>query len=230
MPTPARIFISTVIGVGAVTLVTALLRPWGTEPARFACLMLLALAGGSLKVRLPGITGNISLSFVFVLLGIAVLTLPQTLAIACAATVAQCLCHTTRRQRAVQVSFNVAVVVISAAIAYQGPRLLIPPDTMSSFVVALILAAILYFVSNTLLVSTVLALLEGGSIRSLWMQCHLWSFPYYILGTAVVGLAAVSMRAIGWQRSLLVLPAMYLVYLAYGYTVARLAPSAIQDA
>jgi hypothetical protein len=63
-----------------------------------------------------------------------------------------------------------------------------------------------------------------GHLRKLWRDCYFWSFPYYLVGSAIAGLVTVSSRAIGWHGSLLVLPLMYLVYTFYRLYLERVAP------
>jgi hypothetical protein len=229
MPNHARSYISGVIAAGAFSILAGLLQPWADDPVRFACIALLALAGGSLRVKIPGLTGNISLSFVFVLLGVAVLNFPETLAIACTATAIQCLLKTTRRQTPVQVVFNIAAVALSTTVAYWGPRVVIAPEHVSYLLATLTISATLYFTANTLLVSTVLALINRQRVRSVWVQCHLWSFPYYVIGAGVAALAALGTQSVGWKPSMVMLPAMYLVYLSYRHIVDRLAPVAVAE-
>jgi Ca2+/Na+ antiporter len=94
----------------------------------------------------------------------------------------------------------------------------------------LALAACVFFLSNTLLISGVLCLLEGKPLNKIWQQCYLWSFPYYLVGSAIAGLVTVSSRAIGWRGALLVLPLMYLVYTFYRLYLARVAPEPDQFA
>ena len=46
---------------------------------KFACYLVAALLASSLKVSLPGIEGTLSVNFLFTLLGILELSLPETL-------------------------------------------------------------------------------------------------------------------------------------------------------
>src|SRR5262249_29182926 len=89
----------------------------------------------------------------------------------------------------------------------------------------LALSACVFFASNTLLISSVLCLLEGKPLRKIWQQYYLWSFPYYLVGSAIAGLVTVSSRAVGWRGSLLVLPLMYLVYTFYRLYLEPVAPA-----
>ena len=87
----------------------------------------------------------------------------------------------------------------------------------------LVLAACIYFLSNTMLVSGVLCLIDGKPFTKVWQQCYFWTFPYYLVGSAVAGVVTVSSHAVGWQASLLVLPLMYLVYTFYRLYLERVA-------
>ena len=60
-----------------------------SDPVKFACYLVAALLASSLKVSLPGIEGTLSVNFLFTLLGILELSLPETLLIGSASTLAQ---------------------------------------------------------------------------------------------------------------------------------------------
>ena len=58
------------------------------------------------------------------------------------------------------------------------------------------------FVVNTLLVSRVLALLQGKSLSQTCGQWYLWSFPYYLVGAAVAGLMTATASRTDWLSAL----------------------------
>jgi diguanylate cyclase (GGDEF)-like protein/putative nucleotidyltransferase with HDIG domain len=86
----------------------------------------------------------------------------------------------------------------------------------------LMVAALVFFLANTLPISLVIALTEGKSSRRVWSECYFWSFPYYLVGAAAVGLVGLVNRKAGWQTSLLVLPLIYWVYRSYRLYLGRL--------
>jgi diguanylate cyclase (GGDEF)-like protein/putative nucleotidyltransferase with HDIG domain len=55
-----------------------------------------------------------------------------------------------------------------------------------------------------------------------WSECYFWSFPYYLVGAAAVGLVGIVNRTAGWETSLLVLPLIYWVYRSYRLYLGRL--------
>ncbi|MGC1372927.1 MAG: HD domain-containing phosphohydrolase, partial [Candidatus Sulfotelmatobacter sp.] len=88
--------------------------------------------------------------------------------------------------------------------------------------ILLLLAALVFFLANTLPVSIVISLTENKKARKVWSECYFWSFPYYLVGAAAVGLVGIINRRAGWQTSLLVLPLIYWVYRSYRLYLGRL--------
>ena len=88
--------------------------------------------------------------------------------------------------------------------------------------ILLMVSALVFFFANTLPISMVIALTEGKSSRRVWSECYFWSFPYYLVGAAAVGLVGIINRSAGWQTSLLVLPLIYWVYRSYRLYLGRL--------
>jgi len=225
MPKNAKIYIALIITLGFALLAGCLVfRAEFPDLPRYFSYLLLAVLASTMKVRLPGITGTMSVNFLFVLIGIADFTLAETLTMGCLAILTQCLWRTKSTPGPVQVVFNVAALAVSIAAAYQVSHYAMALARAESLSAMLALAACVYFLSNTLLISGVLCLLEGKSLSKIWQQCYLWSFPYYLVGSAIAGLVTVSSRAIGWQGSLLALPLMYLVYTFYRLYLARVVP------
>jgi hypothetical protein len=225
MPTKAKLFIGITIAAGTLFLVGCFGRPnnFADLPIYISCFAL-ALLSSALKVRLPGITGNISTNFLFVLIAITMFSLTETVVLASAACLVQCLWKTKRRPKTVQVLFNVSVLVLSSGVSYQISHRLAGKSN-ANLPVLLALAACLYFTINSFLISGVLSIVDNKLLMQVWHQCYLWSFPYYLAGAAVAGLLVVSSRNVGWATSLLILPIMYLVYVFYSMCVERLGES-----
>ena len=198
-----------------MVLVTSLLHWHVNDPLKFSCYLLIGVLAATMKVRLPGVDGTMSVHFLFVLLGIMELSLPETLVIGCAAAAVQSLWKLKRQPELVKVVFNVfgmtanAVWLTYLAYTYAAPFL------RSGRPVLLVVAAGAYFLSNTVPVSVVIVLAEGRSLRQIWKDTYFWSFPYYLVGAALVGGIDFANQHAGWQSSLLILPVMYLIYSYY---------------
>jgi putative nucleotidyltransferase with HDIG domain len=191
-----------------------------TDTLKFLCYMLAALLASPLKVSLP--SGTLSVNFLFTLLGILEMSLPQTLLIGLVSTLGQFFWKPSRRLRPVQLLFNVSQVTVSGATAYAAYHF------VSTFVLhqpgplALVVAAVTHFAVNTLATSTIIGLTENKPFSKIWTDSYLWSFPYYMVGGAVAGLVSFLNRHIGWQSSLLVLPPIYLMYRSYRLYLEKL--------
>ena len=221
----ATIFITLTIVVGSLFIVDSLtLHRDFANVDDYAICFVLALLASTFKVRLPGLTGTISASFLFILIATAIFTFSETVLLAGSASIVQSLWKTKRTPKAVQVAFNAAVLSISRSLAYRLARVPVIDDR--GMIVLLGLAACVYFTANTFLVSGVLSLIGNKSVLHVWRQCHLWSFPYYAVGALIASLVVASTRTVGWLTSLLILPLMYLVYVFYRNCVEHLTQSA----
>jgi len=85
----------------------------------------------------------------------------------------------------------------------------------------MVLGACVYVVLNTGLVSLVVSLAEGRSLREVWSSCYEWTFPYFLVGAAVAGLASGGGHSTNLGVTLLVVPAMYFVYVYYRMHIIR---------
>jgi hypothetical protein len=219
----AKIFIGMTIASGGA-LVAACLAGEGatTHSSAYFAYCLLALLASALKVRLPGITGTMSVNFLFILVAVAVFSFSETILLAALACVVQCLWKARRRPRLLQLSFNVAALALSSGLSYRLSHLLTRSNKVS-LALLLTTGACIYYTANTLLISGVLSLVEGKPLFALWKQCYMWSFVYYLAGAAIAGLVVTTGEVAGWVMSLPILPSMYLVYVFYRLTVERLA-------
>src|ERR1700728_3673584 len=207
---------------GTAVLVYSLWHWQSADLTRFFCYLAVALLASVLKVQLPGIDGTMSVNLLFILMGVMELSLAETLVIGCAATLLQSIWHLGKRLDPVKVIFNVAGMMANAsALTYVSYHWLAVRGGGNKPIL-LMVAALVFFFANTLPISLVIALTEGKSARKVWAECYFWSFPYYLVGAAAVGLVGGVNRQAGWATSLLVLPLIYWGYRSYRLYLGRL--------
>jgi diguanylate cyclase (GGDEF)-like protein/putative nucleotidyltransferase with HDIG domain len=68
----------------------------------------------------------------------------------------------------------------------------------------------------------VVALTESKSLRTVWREYYLWTFPYYIVGGGIAGGISACTRRFGWETSVLALPMVYVVFRSYRLYLGRL--------
>src|SRR5208282_2861238 len=222
MSTRTKLFVGITVSLGVAVLCSALWHWQSADQTRFVCYLAVAVLASSLKVQLPGIDGTMSVNFLFILLGVMELSLPETLAIGCTATLVQSVWHARNRLDPVKVLFNVFGMMANAsALCYISYHWL-DGRVGNNKPILLMVAALVFFLANTLPISVVIALTENKSSRKVWKECYFWSFPYYLVGAAAVGLVGIINQRAGWQTSLLVLPVIYWVYRSYRLYLGRL--------
>jgi len=85
----AKLLISLVVAAGTGVLLYGAIHPTSKNIAQFICYLLIAILASRLKVNLPGITGTMSVNFLFILLGILELSFTETLVLGTAAIMVQ---------------------------------------------------------------------------------------------------------------------------------------------
>src|SRR4029077_16065981 len=201
-----KAFVGVMASIGAVSLLSALWHWQSADLARFVCYLAVAVLASGLKVQLPGIDGTMSVNFLFILLGVMELSLPETLVIGCSARLVQSVWQARNRVDPVKVLFNVVGMMATASsLTYMTYHWLAARFGISKPIL-LMLAALVFFLANTLPISGVIALTENKASRKVWCESYFWSFPYFLVGAAAVGLVGIVNRQAGWETSLLVLP------------------------
>jgi diguanylate cyclase (GGDEF)-like protein/putative nucleotidyltransferase with HDIG domain len=216
----AKVFISLVVLSGTCVLLQGALRPTSNNIAKFICYLLVAVLASRLKVNLPGITGTMSVNFLFILLGLLELSFSETLVLGTAAILVQCVYRD--RPSAIQVTFNICASALSIAAAYLVYHLTVFHWGSDNHRLLLIVAAITYFVANTGSIAIVISLTENKPLRKIWVECYFWSFPYYLVGAGVVGGINWFNNKFDWETSLLIVPMVYLIYRSYRLYLGKL--------
>ncbi len=230
MPTLAKAYIAMIaaIAAGVLALVTS---RWNPQNLRnFVVFFALAMLASAMKVRLPGFKTTISSNFAFILAGIALFSFGETVLIGLGGALVQSLWKTQTRPKLVQVLFNAACLTVCTAAAFWTSHNVPALLGLNSMAAMMVLGACVYVALNTGLVSMVISLAEGRPLRELWSSCYEWTFPYFVLGAAVAGLASAAGRGTNLGVALLVVPLMYFVYVYYRMHIMRAVREEIADA
>ena len=219
MPLKARIYISVILLLGGLALYRGIF-PWQSGNLfRFALYVIVAVIGSGLKVSLPGIKGSVSFSFLFVLISIVQLSLPETLVIVGAAAIWQGYWHA--KPTPVQVAFNLSSNFVAASLAYLTFHAKVW-ETVPVGAPVHLAAAVVFFIANTLPVAAVIALTEGKKVRNVWTENYLRTFPYYLVGASIAGFFSwLSIKA-GWEAALLLVPVVVILFRGYRLYVRQL--------
>jgi hypothetical protein len=210
LPLAARIYVTGVMVAGLVVLLLCLPLARFDQPLLFAGLFVLSSLSTALKITLPLTTGGSTMSVSYAVDFAALLLLGphDTMLIAAAGALSQCVLKSRERNPLHQTVFSIAVLVITvqgaglAASWLGGATSVMSPQALARPLVGV---ATTYFILNTGLVATAIALSTRQPILSIWHNNFLWSAPSYFVGAGSAAVAASLMETAGYW----IAPLMY---------------------
>ena len=170
---------------------------------RFGVLFVLASVTARLKVKLPGLTGNMAVNLPFLLIAVVQLSMLEALLVALPACALQCFPKGGGQPKLVQVIFNLSTMGVAVAVASLIGK---------HFALA---GAAGFFLAQTVSVACIIRFTEGGAIHKIWSAIAHYSFPFYVLSAGVTAIATSSTSQFAWQVPLVALPVFYAIYRSY---------------
>jgi diguanylate cyclase (GGDEF)-like protein/putative nucleotidyltransferase with HDIG domain len=219
----ARLFIALTAAAGIGFMVQAGMQWESTGTARFLFYVTAALLASTLTVRLPGVSATRWLSSLLVIVGLLELSYSETMIMACAATLVQNFWESKRKLPPGHTLFNLCnVTAVAVGLTYcsylASGRFVLYSSTLT-----LTIAASVYFVSTTAIPVILNRLTQRDSdSQQSAPDWYFWTFPYYLVGTAVAGILELVNRQMSWQLALLALPVLYATHRSYRMYLNRL--------
>src|ERR1700731_5510881 len=146
LPIGAKAFIGLVIAAGMAALLEGAIHQSSKNIAEFICYLGIAILASRLRVILPGVTGTMSVNFLFILVGIAELSYSEALTLGAVSMLAQSLYPA--RPTAIQLTFNVCAGSLSTALGYFVYHNPFCNELISNRPLLLCVTATVYFVVN----------------------------------------------------------------------------------
>ncbi len=199
--------------------------------AYFALAVLaLAAATSRMKVKLPGINGNMSVNLPFLLTAIVNLSAVEAVLITCVSTAVQCWPRKGTKFNPQQMTFNLSMMTFATAsaslmfhIAWLGRT------EWNSAPLAMVLATLTLFLGQTVPVAGIVAMSEGKSATPIWRSLAMLSFPYYVVSAGVTSMLQAVGSHLGWELALAVFPVMYVIHRSYKLYFSGMAESMRSD-
>ena len=227
IPVAGRRFVSAVILTGGILLLVCLPLVHFKQPLVFLALLLLSSATASLKVYLPLTTSGSTMSVSYAVDFAALLLIGphETMLVAAGSALSQCYLNTKGRNPLYRTLFSMASLVITVQAAglvfhllgYRGPG-----SPLADVARPLVGAATVYFLLNTGLVATAIALSTRERIVTTWQTNFLWSAPSYFVGAGTAALAAKYIEHAGYWIAPLTFAPLYLTYRTYKVYMGRI--------
>ena len=186
------------------------------HPAFALAVLALAAATSRMKIKLPGIDGNMSVNLPFLLMAVVNLSALEAVLIASLSTVVQCWPKLGSRFRPEQMLFNVSMMAFATCMANMIWNAgWLGKAAWASEPLMLASATAAFFVGQTAPVAGIIKLAEGAAMRRVWLSIVQLSFPYYVLSAGMTSMVNLVSHHFGWQAALVVFPVMYGIYHSY---------------
>jgi diguanylate cyclase (GGDEF)-like protein len=226
LPPGARLFVAATIVAGAFLLVGGLPQARFNQPLLFLALLVLSSATAALKVTLPLTSGGstMSVSYAIDFTSLLLLGPHETMLVAAGSAYSQCLLNAKERNPLYRTLFSVASLIVTVQCTGIAYSLLATSDanTMTALAKPLLAAATTYFLVNTGLVATAIALTTRETIAATWHKNFLWSAPSYFVGALVAALGATLIETSGYWLAAFTFVPLYLVYRTYKVYMGRI--------
>jgi len=196
------------IALGAASLLWAVANWHWADPLRLVSFALATVCGSMLKLRLPGLRGTVSGSALFILVGIANLSLPEALVLAALAMLVQSTFRTSGRPKLAQAAFSIGVFVTAVFVA---ARVFDYSEHHFPGVVSFGILAVAFYGANTLPIAAIIGLTDNQSLLKIWAGQR-WLLPYYIAGASMAWVIDTLPRGVQWEFPMMCLPLVYLMH------------------
>jgi len=227
LPVPARVYVGSVIALGAALLVVLFPPAIFQRPGTFLLLILLSSLTSMFKVQLPltrsGSTMSVSYAVDFA--SLLLLGPYETMLVAAASAWSQCTFRIRERNPMYRTLFSMACLAITvqgAGHVYMWLGGVSGDVALSTLPRPLVGAATTYFVINTTTIATAIALSTRQSLLRVWNENFLWSAPSYFVGAIAAAVAAWIVESSSMWFVPLALAPLYLTYRTYKVYLGRI--------
>ena len=186
--------------------------------------LVLAALTSRMKVKLPGINGNMSVNLPFLLTAVVSLSAAEAVVVTCVSTAVQCWPRKDAKFKPQQMAFNLSMMAFASCIA----SLMFHAHWLrgmqwSSNTLGLALATATLFLGQTAPVAAIVAVSEGKAVGQIWWSLAHLSFPYYVISAGVTTMVQAVSSHLGWGLALAAFPVMYGIHRSYRLYFGRMA-------
>jgi hypothetical protein len=197
----------------SAVLIHGLFSIHGWHSWEFLSLLVVAALTSRLKIKLPDLNGNMSVSLPFILIAMTQLSLPEALAVAASSIFIQSVPRQRNKFRPVQVLFNVSTGLVAAELGWQVfQRVSVLNFTPT---LSLLSGCAAYFFASTIPVAMIISLTEKRDAFPTWSEIVHLSFPYYVASTGLASIAAAIGGHASWPMLVGMSLVMFVTYRSY---------------
>jgi hypothetical protein len=178
----------------------------------FVSLLMAGAVSSRLKVKLPGLNGNMSVNLPFIFIAITQLSLAEAVMVAFISVFVQSIPEEPQKFVPMHVVFNVSNAIVAAGLGWNAFHF---ASATQLQVAALTLACATHLLACTVPVAMVISLAENRQMFRTWNDIFHLSFPYYVASAGVTSIVAGVGGHATWPTLLGVACVMFVVYRSY---------------
>jgi hypothetical protein len=186
-------------------------QPW--HYLEFAGLAVVGAVSSRLKVKLPGVNGNMSVNLPFIFIAMTQLSMGEALAVAAVSVFVQGIPKAPHKFVPVQALFNVSTALVAAGLGWNAYRVAL--DSHLSVAGALVVACATHLVTSTMPVAMIIALTDHRRVLRTWVDILQLSFPYCLASTGLASIAAGVGGHTSWPMLVGIACVMFVTYRSY---------------
>ena len=219
-----KMFIGAMVLAATAGTPYAGLRSHTPHPSYALAVLALAAVTSRMKIKLPGIDGNMSVNLPFLLMAVVNLSAVEAVLIASVSTVVQCWPKFGSKFKPEQMLFNVSMMAFATSMAnliwnagWLGKAVWASEPLM------LASATAAFFLGQTAPVAGIIKLAEGAALRRVWLGIVQLSFPYFVLSAGLTSMTNLVSHRFGWPAALLAFAVMFGIRHSYRLYFGRAA-------
>jgi putative nucleotidyltransferase with HDIG domain len=176
---------------------------------RFFVYLGATLLAAGWRVRVPG--GSISLCFIYLITALIELSPAEATAIAALSVVAEYAWQAGRPLRVARALFDLSAITIATVLAWRAIQFDPFSDGTFPFPLRVLIGGGALFLANVV-PQLFIRTWEDQEVSGQSTAAYRWYLPYYLGGAALAGVLSEVNAYLGWQSTVLIVPALYLAY------------------
>ena len=216
----------------AIILVSLYEFPFDRLNLRFTLLSLMVVASSLVAVRIPRVSGRITVADTFIFLTMLLYGGPAAILMSALEGVCTTLLISKRPRT---ILFNSAILATSTFLtatvlnwAVAPPTSVIATGFSADFFLTICVMALVQYMANTGLIAVEKSYKIGKSIWQTWKTYYLWTSVTYFAGASAAALVASLIKTYGFYAVVATLPIILIIYFTYQTYLKNIEASAAQ--
>lgn len=216
----ARLYMWSNVVIGStITLLSIFYLPFDRIDLRFLLLSLMVATSSLVAVRIPRVSGRITVADTFIFLTMLLFGGPAAVVM----SAIEGICATLRISKKPRtILLNSSILATSTfltatvlTLVFGSPLAIVAGGYSPNFLVAICTMALVQYVANSALIAVEKAYKIDGSVWQTWKKYYLWTSITYFAGASAAGIIAHLISVFGFYAVIATVPIILIIYFTY---------------